>query len=172
MHPRGELGSREPASALDTLHASEQCHSVRGMSRRPTPELMEEHIRNVMSHELVTAAPDDSLVAVTREIAACGADAALVTDPEERLIGIVSTTDLVHLLHDGGHLQDRCVRDVMSANPIAIDEFAPVDEAISVMREAGIRHLPVSRAGKLIGLVTATELIQHLVSSDPTPDVA
>jgi CBS domain-containing protein len=142
------------------------------MPRRATPELMQEHIRNVMSHDLLTVAPDDALVEVTREIARCGADAALVVDPDGRLIGIVSTTDLVHLLHDGGHLQDRCVRDVMSANPIAIDEFSPVEEAIDVMRQAGIRHLPVSRAGTLIGLVTATELIQHLVSSHPAPDVA
>lgn len=133
---------------------------------------MQEHIRNVMSHQVVRAAPEDSLVDVTREIAAQSADAALVVDAEERLIGIVSTTDLVHLLHDGGLLTDKCVRDVMSANPISIDEFAPVDEAIGVMREANIRHLPVSRAGKLIGLVTATELIRHLVSSHPAPEVA
>jgi CBS domain-containing protein len=142
------------------------------MTRGGARELMQEHIRNVMSHEMVTASADDSLVDVTRQIAAHRVDAALVVDPNQRLIGIVSTSDVVNLLHDGGHLGDKCARDVMSPSPISIDEFAPVDEAIGVMRNAGIRHLPVSRGGRLIGLVTASEIVRHLLASYPDPDAA
>jgi CBS domain-containing protein len=142
------------------------------MTRGGERELMQEHIRNVMSHEMVTASADDPLVDVTREISSHRADAALVVDANQRLVGIVSTSDLVDLLHDGGRLDDKCARDVMSADPISIDEFAPVDEAIGVMRNAGIRHLPVSRAGRLIGLVTASEIVRHLLASYADPDVA
>jgi CBS domain-containing protein len=142
------------------------------MARRGTRELLQEHIRTVMGSHIVTVGPDDPLDAVAREIADHRIDAVPVVDREHRLLGIVSTTDLVNLLHDGGRLEGKLARDVMSPDPISIDEFARADEAIGVMRNAAIRHLPVTREGRLIGLVTAADLVRHLSERRPDPDIA
>lgn len=49
----------------------------------------------------------------------------------------------------------RHVRDVMARAPITIDPEAPVETALAVMRERGVRHLPVvDDAGRLVGMVT------------------
>jgi CBS domain-containing protein len=51
------------------------------------------------------------------------------------------------------------VRDVMTATPMTIDPEAPVETAVAVMRERGLRHLPVvDDGGALIGIVTDRDL--------------
>ena len=141
------------------------------MSQR-VRELLQAHVRAVMNARLITCAPDDPLVDVAREIAAHGIGAVPVVDKEQRLLGIVSTTDLINMIHDGGRLDGRLARDVMSSAPISIDEFATADEAIGLMRNGQIRHLPVTRKGRLVGLVAAADLIRHLLKNYPAPQVA
>ena len=142
------------------------------MPRNRARELMQAHVRTIMNGRLITAAPDDPLLDVAREIAAHGIGAVPVVGKGDQLVGMVSTGDLVHLMHDGGKLDDKLARDVMNAEPITIDEFATVDEAIGVMRNAQIHHLLVLREGKLVGLVTASDLIRHLLKNYPSPEVA
>jgi acetoin utilization protein AcuB len=51
------------------------------------------------------------------------------------------------------------VREAMSANPFTIDPDAPVGTAVAVMRERGLRHLPVvDGQGRLLGIVTDRDL--------------
>jgi CBS domain-containing protein len=141
------------------------------MSRR-SREVMQAHVRTIMNDRVITVGPEDSLLDVAREIAAHGIGAVPVVDQEQRLVGIVSTTDLMNLLHGGGRLTGRTAREVMSETPISIDEFATAEEAIGLMRNALIRHLPVTREERLVGLVTASDLIRHLLKSHPAPEVA
>lgn len=133
---------------------------------------MQAHVRTIMNDHVITAGPDDSLLDLAREIATHGISAVPIVDGEQQLVGIVSSTDLVSLLNDGGRLVGKRARDVMSEKPISIDEFATAAEAIGVMRNALIGHLPVTRENKLVGLVTASDLIRHLLKSFPAPEVA
>ena len=133
---------------------------------------MQAHIRTLMDTHVITVVPTDSLVDVAAQIAAHGSNAVPVVDGEQRLLGIVSTTDLINLLHDEKHLDGMTARDVMTADPISIDEFATASEAIGMMRNALVRHLPVTREGRLVGMVTPTDLIRHLLKSYHSPDVA
>src|SRR5690348_12805999 len=128
------------------------------MPRGRAKELMQAHIRTVMSGHVITAALDESLVEIARELAAHTIGAVPVVDDHNRLVGIISTTDLVNLMHDEKRLDAMIVRDVMTTDPISIDEFATADEAIGLMRNAAIRHLPVTREGRLVGMVTAGDL--------------
>jgi CBS domain-containing protein len=133
---------------------------------------MQAHIRSVMhGGRLVTAAPTDSLPDVASQIALHGVGAVPVVDAEHRLLGIISTSDLVYLLHDAKPLDGMTASEVMTRDPISIDEFAPAEDAIGVMRNALIRHLPVTREGRLVGMVTSADLIRHLIQ-DPDPEVA
>jgi CBS domain-containing protein len=124
-----------------------------------------------MSGHLVTVEPDAALIDVARELAAHDIGAVPVVE-DGALVGIVTSTDLVHLLHDGMRLESKVAREVMSPHPIGTDEFATIEEAIGVMRNASIRYLPVTREGRLVGIVTHADLIRHLVQNYPAPEVA
>lgn len=135
-------------------------------------ELLESHIRAVMNGQIITVGPDTPVLDVAREIAAHGIGAVPVVDEGQRLLGLVSTSDLVALLQESETLETKTARDAMSQEPPSIDEFATAEEAIDVLRNALIRHLPVTREGKLVGLVTASDLIRHLLKHYPAPEVA
>jgi acetoin utilization protein AcuB len=51
------------------------------------------------------------------------------------------------------------VRDWMTPNPITIDADATVIEAVHLLKEKGIRRLPVLKNGELVGLVTERMLL-------------
>ena len=56
-------------------------------------------------------------------------------------------------------LKDARVKDVMTRDPISIDPEAPLGTVIALMREKGIRHLPVvDDAGRLVGIITDRDL--------------
>ena len=135
-------------------------------------EVLQAHIRTVMNSQVITVGPDTALLDVAREIAAHGIGAVPVVDSEPHLLGLVSTSDVVGLLLESATLEGKTARDAMSAEPPAIDEFATAEEAIEVLRNALIRHLPVTREGRLVGLVTASDLIRHLLKHHLAPEVA
>ena len=135
-------------------------------------EVLQAHIRTVMNSQVITVGPDTALLDVAREIAAHGIGAVPVVDSEQHLLGLVSTSDVVGLLLESASLEGKTARDAMSAEPPAIDEFATAEEAIEVLRNALIRHLPVTREGRLVGLVTASDLIRHLLKHHLAPEVA
>ena len=52
----------------------------------------------------------------------------------------------------------RTVRSYMAENPITIGAHQTLARAHEIMREHGIRHLPVLRDGKLVGIVSDRDL--------------
>jgi CBS domain-containing protein len=52
----------------------------------------------------------------------------------------------------------RTVSEFMTASPLTIEWDRRLSEAIQVMREHGIRHLPVTRRGELCGIVSERDL--------------
>ncbi len=64
------------------------------------------------------------------------------------------------------------VRDRMSSDPITITPTISFPEGFRIMRERGIRHLPVvDERGKLIGIVTQTDLLHASPSTATTLSV-
>jgi CBS domain-containing protein len=139
---------------------------------KQAPEVLQAHIRTLMNPHVITVGPDAALIDVAREIAAHGIGAVPVVDDEQRLLGLVSTSDLVSVLHDGPQLELKRARDAMHLEPMSIDEFATAEEAVEVLRNGLIRHLPVTREGRLVGLVTASDLIRHLLQKHLPPEIA
>ncbi len=57
------------------------------------------------------------------------------------------------------------VRDVMTSNPFTASPDTNIAEALTIMREKGIRRLPVMKGDKLIGIITKRRLLE--VSPSP-----
>jgi acetoin utilization protein AcuB len=63
------------------------------------------------------------------------------------------------------------VKNWMSPNPVTIDEEDSMQEAIKLMKQHGIRMLPVLRGGQLVGVVTDRDLKRASASDATTLDV-
>jgi CBS domain-containing protein len=59
------------------------------------------------------------------------------------------------------------VRDYMTIAPVCVAEDAPIEEAIRLMHEHGVRHVIVTEDGVMEGVVSARDILRMLA-----PDVA
>lgn len=78
---------------------------------------------------------------------------------DERLVGIVSDRDLKRALGAGG-AEERRVDQIMTRAVVTVTPAAPVEEAARVMLEERISALPVVEGGRLVGIVTETDVVE------------
>src|SRR3989338_5889097 len=107
-----------------------------------------------LTQEPVTISPLRSLRDAAKAMAKEHVGALLVRD-KETLLGIITEQDIVRKgVAASGNAALRKVRDIMAANLITIEPDEDIFEALRIMRDENIRHLPVFNQGKFVGLVT------------------
>lgn len=116
-----------------------------------------------MTERVTAISPDTALAMIAATFVAQGFGGAPVVDESDRVIGFVSEVDLMDaLLRDDP--QETLARDLMSSPAITIDEFAPAEEAMTLLRERGIHHLPVVRQGRLVGIISPVDVLRYFVN--------
>jgi acetoin utilization protein AcuB len=133
-------------------------------------------VREVMHRALVTVSPDDSMRAAAETMQARQVRHLLVTDGEQRLLGIVTDRDLRHaaflpllarhLPWDSRRLGAPRVRDVMTWSVVTIGPDADLDRAASLMFERRVGSLPVTEGGRVVGMLTEREIFEALREED------
>jgi acetoin utilization protein AcuB len=93
-----------------------------------------------------------------------------VVDKDGRLVGIISEMDLLYAspspatslsVYEIHYLMARItVQDVMTKEVISTEENTPLEEAARIMVDNKIGGLPVVRDGKLVGIITETDLFK------------
>lgn len=100
-----------------------------------------------------------TVMEVARRMATLKVGAILVLDGGA-LKGLFSERDLMtRVVVAGRGLDSTRVGDVMSSNLAVIDERASTEDAMSLMRRAGCRHLPVLRGRDVVGMVSMRDLM-------------
>lgn len=89
---------------------------------------------------------------------------------DDRLIGVVTLTDLQKLLFEGGDedavptLSSYTVRHVMTGSPLAVAPGDAIESAALLMRRNKISSLPVLDDGSLVGIITETDVFEAFVT--------
>ena len=93
-----------------------------------------------------------------------------VMDKRKRLVGIISEKDILHAKPSGVTslsvwevqylLSEITVEEVMTRDVIIINEDSPIEEAARIMADNKIGGLPVLRDGKVVGIITETDLFK------------
>ncbi len=86
--------------------------------------------------------------------------AMLVMDGD-RLLGIVTDRAFCTKVVAAGRDIRGEIRDIMTPAPLTVRSDAMAAEALLMMARHNVRHLPVTDGEKIIGMVTATDLIRH-----------
>ena len=91
-----------------------------------------------------------------------------VLDKDGKLVGIVTEKDLLYVspspatslsVHELHYLISKIkVEDVMAKDVVTATEYTPLEEAARIMADNKIGSLPVMRNGKLVGIITETNL--------------
>lgn len=80
-------------------------------------------------------------------------------------VGIVSERDIVRCLAvKGGAVMELEAREVMTAPVITIRPDESVCDAMELMTDRRIRHLPVVESGELVGIVSIGDLVKRRIA--------
>jgi CBS domain-containing protein len=90
--------------------------------------------------------------------------ALLVEDDSGEIVGILSERDIVRGMgKHGADLHDVGVSELMTRELIRCSPDDTVNEAMAMMTDRRIRHLPVFADGKLVGLVSIGDLVKSRI---------
>jgi CBS domain-containing protein len=114
----------------------------------------------------VFSIPSDASVYSAIELMAEKSVGALLVIDNNRLVGIVSERDYTQkVILKGRSSKDTFVREIMTPSPITIAPETTVDEAMRIMDEKHIRHLPVvDSEGHVAGVLSVRDLLNSIVS--------
>ncbi|MFN8176825.1 MAG: chloride channel protein [bacterium] len=152
--------------APDTIYTRKLLRrGIRVDGPAPTP-LAGILVRDVMTRSVQTIDSRMPLPDLLRRIEASGHSGFPVLDPEGRLEGIVSYGELRDAMSRAGEIRERLVAaDVMRPAGASISPEANLEEAVQLMRAAGVRRLPVvdpERPGALLGIITSADVVTSL----------
>ena len=131
-------------------------------------------VRNYMTPNPVTVRPESDFLAAVAIVKAGRFRSLPVVTADGRLVGIVTDTDLAAASppsvdelqyrkpdYFGVHLR---VEQVMNPDIVAIPPDVPLEEAALVMLEKHIDRLLIVEHGKLIGIITSSDIFRQLVT--------
>jgi len=125
-----------------------------------------------MSHPVITIPPDMPVVDALNLMRVEHVRRTPVVD-NGKLVGIVSDKDLLNASPSAATtlsqweinylLSKLEVKDVMTRDVITVTTDTPIEEAARIMADNKIGGLPVLRDGKLVGIITETDLFKVLL---------
>ena len=131
------------------------------------------HVRDIMSRDLRCATPETRVREALDLLHTHRLRVLPVLDAEQALVGIVSLTDLANfvgrsgsfrLLRRGGG-EKSPLSEVMTSPVIAVVPDLHITQLVPMLSSQGLHCLPVVEQGRLVGMVTQTDLIAALQRS-------
>jgi CBS domain-containing protein len=149
---------------------------------------------DVMTTDVITVDPDSTVQALATLLAERGISGAPVVDASGRLVGIVSEGDLLHraeigtarrhrerrrswwLDHFASELareyiksHGRTVKDIMTRDVVSVTEDTDLGEVAALLEAKRIKRVPVTRDGKVIGIISRANLVRALAAAKGAP---
>jgi len=143
--------------------------------------------QDVMVRDVVTVGPDTNVADAVALLVKHDISALPVVDADDNLIGILSEADLlereelgaehhhpwwVETVMPASRLADefakahgKKVSELMSTDVITASEDTPVSEIAALLERHRIKRVPIVSGGKVVGIVSRSNLIQALASS-------
>ena len=138
-------------------------------------------VSDIMRRSFATIKPDALLLDAAHLLLETNQRGLPVIDHEGRLVGVISEGDFLHRTEldisppPGNWLEEllgieedtparrrmraRLVREVMTREPVCVDDEASLDEVVALMDARHIGQLPVICGGSVVGVVSRVELL-------------
>ncbi|MCV2880571.1 DUF294 nucleotidyltransferase-like domain-containing protein [Actibacterium sp. XHP0104] len=118
------------------------------------------HVSDLMVNTPITCSQNSTITEVARIMRDNGISSVMVTEGDA-LSGIITKHDLTNKVLAEGLSGDTPVSQVMTANPITVSPAALGLDALMILAEKKINHLPVQDHGRLVGLIGTTDLVRQ-----------
>ena len=143
------------------------------------------NIRKLMTTELITVGPNSSLKEAARRMIESGVSGLVVTDDGGDLVGVITEADFVKAESDRRATKrarllrwfgrddieeisstERLVADVMTSDVVTLGPDADHAEVARLMRRAGVKRIPIVEEGRLVGIVSRSDILRAFARPD------
>src|SRR5574342_319005 len=117
-------------------------------------------VAHAMTQEPVTISPNKTLREAAKLMAKEHVGALLVQE-KDTIVGILTEQDVVRKgVAGSGNTALKKVKEIMETNLTTTTPDEDIFEALRIMRDYNIRHLPVMHQGRFVGLVTLKDILK------------
>ncbi|MCR5761687.1 MAG: CBS and ACT domain-containing protein [Sphaerochaetaceae bacterium] len=130
-------------------------------------------IERRMTRNPVTATPDMNIQEAKELMVKEKVHRLPVLDSEKKLVGVISEKDILEAApspvstlsaYEMNYLMSKLtVKKLMSRHPVTLDKNATIEEAARLMIDQDLSCLPVLEDGKLVGIVSKSDLFKILM---------
>jgi CBS domain-containing protein len=115
-------------------------------------------VNDIMVRKVITAKPTASLTEVARLMRNNRIGSVIIVR-DHKPVGILTESDFIKLVARGTDMKSSEAEDFMHRKIVTCDSSLTVIDALMVMRAEKIRHLPVVRRRRLVGVISIRDLI-------------
>jgi CBS domain-containing protein len=115
-------------------------------------------VRELMAGSPVSADPGHTLVEAAAKMRAQRSSVLAVLGGET-IVGVITERDFMRAIADGRDPAATLVSEFMTRDPRTIEAGKPAGEAAALMIKHHVRHIPVTEEGRLIGFLSARDLL-------------
>jgi len=134
-----------------------------------TDRSMNTTIGQIMSKEIVSVKPEESLGSAALLMKEHSVGSLPIVDEEKRLKGIMTDRDIViRCVAKRKNPEAVSAGEIMTNRIVYVSAEQPVSEAVSMMATEQIRRLPVLEDGKIVGMISFADIARR----DASPEVA
>lgn len=120
-------------------------------------------IAKLIERGCVTVKADSSLETVVGMLVEWGIGTVVVVDQKMQVLGILSERDIIRHLSEKKPLEGMTAKDLMTVEVITVDQQASSSELMQLMTENRIRHVPITKDKKLVGIVSIGDVVKRML---------
>jgi len=124
-------------------------------------------VADIMTEASVADTPGDTLRAAATRMWRQQTGSLLIMD-RDRLVGILTERDLLRAVARGEDVDATRVDEVMTTKIHTVAPEAPLQETARLMAVHWVRHLPVVKDDKVVGVVSQRDLVGILAALGPS----
>ena len=116
-------------------------------------------VEKIMKKQLKTVGPGLSIVSAAKKMKAARVGS-LFVKKGKKMLGIVTDTDIARRAVSANKpLGKMTVEKIMTTPICTIEGSQSVDDAQDMMADLGVRHLAVTKAGEIVGVISVRDLL-------------
>ena len=119
----------------------------------------ETEVRQVMQTNLVTVTPKTSVYEAAKLMDEENVGTVLIVGEQKKLLGMITDRQIVtRVIAHKRDLGTTTVDEIMTKWPMTIFPESTCKEALDIMGDYGYRRLPVEKDGRLVGIISISDL--------------
>lgn len=123
-------------------------------------------VRNLLQKKgnaVYTVSPSTSVYDALELLEDRNLGALIVTD-NGKLLGVFTERDYARkVVLKGRSSKETLVNDIMSGNPIVVNQHTTIEQCMELMTDKFIRHLPVLEGGELVGVISIGDVVKYII---------